>query len=268
MKRGHGLICTVLVLGLTLTGCASIPDLSKEDQKQVTEYAASLMLKYDSENHSRLVDVKDFITRYETATRMYNQAEEAYYAAIEAEKEQRIAETEEQERLNEEYAKNTTPTVDISEGGSGSGSGSGQRMYDNMSLGEFLGLPELNIVYAGSDTMMEYPESDDEIQLSLDASKGNQLLVMYFTVTNTSADIVDVDILSALPTFKISVNGDIFYSTLKTLLDDDLSVYVGSFAPGETKCLVLVKEIREGIRVSTLDMRVSQGKDSLTQSLQ
>lgn len=272
MKRGHGLICTAVVLCLSMTACASIPELSESDQKKVTEYAASLVLKYDSENHSRLVDVNDYITRFETATRLYNQAEEAYYAAIEAEKEQRIEETKEQERLNEEYAKETTPTVDISEDQSAefreSDLSSTPRVSDSMSVAEFLGYGDFSIDYAGFDVLSEYPASDDDVSVTLDATKGSQLLVLYFNVTNNSSEDKELDILSTFPTFKISVNGDKYYSALKTILEDDMAVYAGAFGAGETKRLVLIKEIMEGIRVTTLDMRVSHGEDSLTKSLE
>lgn len=272
MKRGHGLICTVVVLCLMVSGCASIPELSDNDQAKVTEYAASLMLKYDSENHTRLVDVNDFITRYETATRLYNQAEEAYYAAIEAEKQQRIEETKEQERLNEEYAKETTPVVDISEEQHSEFSeeslSSTPRVSDNMPVAEFLGFGDFSIDYAGFDVLSEYPASDEEVSVSLEATKGSNLLVMYFNVTNNASEDKELDVLSFFPTFKISVNGDKYYSALKTILDDDMTVYKGAFSAGETKRLVLVKEIMEGIRVTTLDMRVSHGEDSLTKSLE
>lgn len=279
MKKFTCAICIMSLLVLTIAGCGSIPDMNEEQEEMVSEYAVSLLLKYDAANHSRLVDVDSTIAAYEAAKRLHDQAEEAYYKRIEEEENKRREEAQNQDDKNSEYSQNTANSdssgdghggASNAEGGSGRNDGSGGAVVvDNASIEEFLGLSGFGFVYAGFDVMNDYPEDSMDFVPYISASEGGDLCVVYFNVTNMSSDTNTLDILNMVPMtyFKLAINGDNFHSVLRTLLEDDMAVYEGDFAPGETKRLVLVTEVREGTQISAVNLRITQGSDSLTKSL-
>ena len=80
-KRFVVMISILLAASMTLSACVSLPDLSEEENEMVSEYAASLLLKYDSDNHSRLVDTSEFMQQYETAVKVREDGIRAYEAA-------------------------------------------------------------------------------------------------------------------------------------------------------------------------------------------
>lgn len=276
MKKFTCVICITALLVLTLAGCGSVPDMTEEQEEMVSEYAVSLLLKYDAANHSRLVDVDSTIAAYEAAKKLHDQAEEAYYKRIEEEENKRREEAQNQEDKNSEYSQNTAAPDSSGDGhgsgedGSGRNDGSGGAVVvDNASIEEFLGLSGFGFVYAGFDIMNDYPEDSMDFVPYISASEGGDICVVYFNVTNMSSDTNTLDILNMVPMtyFKLAINGDNFHSVLRTLLEDDMAVYEGDFAPGETKRLVLITEVREGTQISTVNLRITQGSDSLTKSL-
>ena len=279
MKKFVSIIFIMSLLLLTFAGCGSIPDMTEEQEEMVSEYAVSLLLKYDAANHSRLVNVDSVIASYEAAKRLHDQAEEEYYRRIEEEENKRREEAQNQEDKNSEYSQNT-PSSDSSgngrggssdgEGGSGRNDGfGGAVVVDNASIEDFLGLSGFGFVYAGFDIMNDYPEDSMDFVPYISASEGGDLCVVYFNVTNMSSDTNTLDILNMVPMtyFKLAINGDSFHSVLRTLLEDDMAVYEGTFAAGETKRLVLIAEVREGTQISSVNLRINRGNDSLTKSL-
>lgn len=265
MKKGLCL-CLALTVSLSLTACASIPDMTAEQESMVSMYATSLLLKYDSENHSRLVDVNPFLTEYNTALYLFNSEEEAYYDALDEEEALRREEAKAQEELNNSYSEETLAyEPETSEE---------DEFYENTatvvdarSIDSFLDLFNFSIDYVDYEVVDEYPEGSDDVFVTLTSTSGHDILVVNFDVTNTSSEVETLDILSSLPTFKLAVNDDKYYSVMKTLLSEDLSVYTGAFNPGETKRLVLITEVREGAFVNSLGLRISMGDDYITKTL-
>lgn len=277
MKKIVSVIAVSAFLLLTLAGCGGIPDMDAEQEEMVSEYAVSLLLKYDSENHSRLVNVDNFVTAYETAKRIHDQAEEAYYNKLAEEENKRREEAERQEELNNSYSQETPSQggdYEYSEEGSGSGSGRGDgnggaTVVDTQTIEEFLGVGVFNFAYAGFDVLSDYPEDSMDFVPYISASEGGELCVVYFNVTNNSSEAATLDIIDIVPMtyFKLAINGGSFKSVVRTILEDDIAVYSGTFAAGETKRLVLIAEIREGTIVDNLELRINKGSDTLTKSL-
>lgn len=262
MKRGYLFAALVLSSCILMSGCASIPDLSEDEEEMVTEYAASLLLKYDSENHSRLVSTDSYVNAYNTAVRIYEDSKQQYYDAIQAEEDARREEAKAQEELNAGYAENTTGPMHSSDGTGGA------LVVDARSIADFIGASGFSIDYAGYDILDSYPEDFDDFTFSMDATTGNDLLVIYFNVTNMLSGTNTLDVFNVNPTFKTSVNGDKYLSVFKTIiLEDDMSVYLGDFSGNESKRLVLVTEVPDGTTLNSLGLRISIGEDSITKSL-
>ncbi len=262
MKRRILFTSVIIAASLTLTACASVPDLNPQQSEMITEYAAALMLKYDAQNHSRLVDTGEFKNSYLTAKRIYDEGKAQYYAAIEKEEQLRRNEALEQENGNAGYSQQTGRHSAESNDGTG-----GATVVNNESIDSFLNLKDFGITYAGFDTCKLYPEEPSEFYVACDASKGHDLLIVYFNVVNRTNNPSKLNILELSPVFKLSVNGGSYMSAFKTFLEDDLSEYVGNFTSGESKRLVLIAEVDEGTTVSSMNLRVSYAGDSITKPL-
>lgn len=265
MKRGYISIVISLTAMLFLTACASIPEMEPEEEEMVTEYAASLLLKYDSENHSRLVPVDNYISAYDTAKRIHDDAEEKYYADLKAEEEQRKMEAKAQEELNNKASESDTVFI---EDGEEQKEVSGTPVVDARSIADILGAKDFSIEYSDFEVVDSYPDGVEDVFFSMDATSGNQLLVVGFNVTNLSSQDNELDVFNVDPTFKLSVNGGKYSSVFKTfILEDDLSLFLGNFSANQTQRLVLVTEIPKGTSVDSLGLRVTVGSDSITKIL-
>lgn len=273
MKKKTFLIA-ILSLSLLATACATVPDMTEEQEEMISEYAASLMLKYDSENHSRLVDTSDFRLTYETKKRLYDEAESLYYSAIEEEENKRREENALQEQINQDNSEASEgQTLDIDDllanepsGEKNDGLG-GATVIDTRTVASVLNAGDFSIEYAANNLVDAYPEEADAFSLVVNSTMGNDLLVLYFNVTNNGTEAKELNLAAINPVFKLSVNGDSYHSVMHCLLEDDLSEYVGSFSSGETKRLVLMTEVAEGTVISDLSLRVSVANDSITTTL-
>lgn len=240
-RRTIVFLSLLLMVTLMLGGCgASLPKLSEEENELVSEYAASLLLKYDSTNHSRLLDVTDIVTTYEEAVRAREESIKAY--------------EEEQARLEEEKKKQdesqTVSSASVSkDDGTGGATVIGGSDEVSMTIAEFLNADGFEIVYAGNEVLSKYPEDSAG---AIYPNAGKKLLIVYFNVSSSKSTTFDV--VNEHASFKISVNGGNYSSNFISILDDDMSVYIDTFNANETKRLVLIFEVPTDTIVSSLDL--------------
>lgn len=236
----------LLAFSLLLTGCGNMPKMTEEQSDVVSEYATSLLLKYDADTHSRLINTEEIIEKYNKAWDEYNEAKEKY--------EKELAKEEKKKKQEEEQAKEE---INESDNSPNDGTG-GATVIDSMSIAQFIGV-DYDISYSGYSLVKTYPEDGVDYFFSMDATSGHDLLVVKLNATNLG-DAGDLDIMSRNLTFKLSINGDSYHSSYKTILDDDFSEYVGSFNAGESKTLVLIAEVEEGKEITSIDLRISDTK--------
>ena len=117
--------------------------------------------------------------------------------------------------------------------------------------------------------MKSYPEGNrGDVFFVIDSTKGNDLVVAYFDVTNNGSSKTKLDIFNKEATFRLGINGKSEKTTFKTMLEDDLSEYLGEFGAGETKQLVLLLEVKEGTQVDNLSLSVAlPGQESIKKIL-
>ena len=269
MKKRFVVMISILLAALmTLSACVSLPDLNEEENEMVSEYAASLLLKYDSDNHSRLVDTSEFMKQYETAVKVREDGIRAYEAAKQKEEDDRRKEAEAQEALNNRSDSDSASSSNGSSGGDGSG---GATVVDNsepvVTIEEFLNATNYSIEYAEYRLLDSYPEESTDYFFSMDATSGNKLMVIFFNVTNNGS-ASQLNVYAEGVTFKVNVNGQGYKSVYKTMLQDDLSEYLGDFAAGESRRLVLIYEVPTGTTISSLSLMVSSNsRGSTTENL-
>lgn len=234
MKRKSGILGVALLIVTILTGCgAKLPEMTKEQEEAVVEYAAGVLMRHMKDYDSRLVDLS-----------LYKED----------------AGTDETENGSEEGGMDQTEDteiVDITQG------------EEWMSMGELL-MPEgVELVYNGFAVTSTYPEGEDALPyFSLDATEGSKLIVMSFILQNVSETDKEIDLFSLAPKFTLTVNDTKKQNILSTLLLEDLSTFMGTIGAGGTVSLVLLAEVEESIAADIgsmkLEAKTEAGKAILT----
>ncbi|MDR2042961.1 MAG: hypothetical protein LBQ15_01040 [Clostridium sp.] len=204
----------LLAAMLSSVGCGSrIPEMTREQEEAVKSYAVSLLLKYDKNHIKRLVDLEAAEDKAPSAS-----AEETP--------------PPEEAPLQEEGAE-TLPAPPVPE--------------EAKTLEQLLGLAEgVTVDYQGFQVVSAYPDADGEdVSFGIDATAGNQLLVLRFRISNQSSAEQSVDVVSKNLGFQVVLNGTESKRTLFTALMDDLSIYAGDLPSGGSVDTALLVEVAE-----------------------
>lgn len=225
MKKGFLVLC----IAMMFSGCgAQIPDMTEEQSKAVAEYAAGLLMKYDTHHESRLLSDAELEAELERLEALAARKIEL------AEMDQALEEQKEAEKEAEKEAQNQTDVIMPEESGV-------QGQY----VDDFYGIEGVTIRYQDYHVADAYPEGGEDIYFRMQANSGNKLLVINFTAKNETEADVSLDMISIAPRFKIGINGGAAHYALSTLLLDDLANYRGTLAAGEEINLVIMAEIEE-----------------------
>ncbi len=215
----------LVILSLGLCGCGNvIPDMTADVEQKVGEYAGLVMLRYDANHRSRLVD--------------WSKVPVEEPAVQEPEP---IAEPEpEPEPEEDNIGQGAVEVTDATE-----------EVLESVSPEEFLNLADgMTLIYQGYSVCSSYPEDTVDNYFSLDASSGKKLMVVHFILYNQSAQDQAVDFLGDGYAFKCKINDSITRTALVTMLVDDMSTYRGTISQGYGEQLVLIFEIDESVEVS------------------
>lgn len=243
-------IFLVFAVALILCGCGGeFPDMTEEQSAQVTEYAAGILMKYDTKHESRLlndVELEKELVRLEALANR-----KAEIAAMD----EALAEEKRKEKEEKEQALADTPV--ISQGQSGP---TGQYVED------FYGLAGVSIRYNGYKVLDAYPDGGEELYFRMQATSGKKLLVIDFAARNNTDSEQTLDMISIMPGFKIGINGEAPQYALSTLLSNDLANYRGTLAAGEEVNLVLVAEVTEekAANIESISIKMQNDSNSAT----
>ena len=261
MEKKIGSILIITALVGCLTGCGNvIADLSEEQSEQISEYAAAVLLSYDEEYHSRLLDEEE----------MVKAEEEEALAKARAEAAAKIAEAYTQEETK-------TDSQNDADDESGSTDASAQP-EEPVELAQFLGLTGFEVQYAGASIEDSYPtavsaedgQAAESVFFSMKASAGNKLLVLKFNVQNVSGQDQVLDLLSKRIYFYVESDQFGKKGTMVTMLEDDLSAYNGNVTAGSSVESVLIAEIseEEAANIGNLVLDVKYNEDTASIKLQ
>lgn len=228
MKKRILMVLTAGMLMFGMAGCGEnqIPELTDDQMQRMGEFTAVTLMRYDANHRSRLVDYSLLMT------------------TPEPEMEPEPLETQKPAGMD---PVDDTPVI----GGDNSAGASA-------SVEETLGLPAgINVTYIGHALYNNYPEGEEAFTIT--ATEGNKLLVLSFSVSNTTGQDQLVDLLHIRPEFRVTVNGDYTRRALMTLLENDLSSYAGTITAGESTTVVLVIDVdgetAENIASITLNLK-------------
>ena len=227
-----------------LTGCSSMPELTPEQEEAIGEYAAVTLMKYDANNRSRLVD----LSTVEVPETLAEESQETEAPAAETDSSAETPTTE------------AAPETNVPENN------------EAASMEAFFGLPQgVTVTYQGCNTFQVYPDENEGSEyFMLEASEGNSLLVLAFTIANQTGSDVEVNLLEENIIYRITVNGDTTRNALMTMLLNDMSTYRDTIAAGESADVVLIAEMDQGVlsSVSSISLRLRSETESYTIQLQ
>lgn len=219
-------------------GCSGGRELSAEEETAVAEYAAGLLLKYDSKYPDRLLPEEEVARR---------EKENAQNESVQKESaENESAENESAENENIENAGTETGALTNEEG-------------EHAAEGLLGAAPGIRAELVGAGIFQNYPEAGGAY--ILEASEGNHILVCELALKNEQDQALAVDVIAASPTITISVNDSVTRTALMTMLPDDLTTYAGNIGAGEEKHFVLLTEIpdRSGEKIDHVRITLENG---------
>lgn len=246
MKKINVLLCGIGAACI-LTGCGTTVELTEEENEVITEYAVSLLLKYDKNYNNHLVD----LTLYE---------EEQDSLQEEMPKEDVVPEQE--EPLPEENQESETVDTTVADA---------EEEVPISSIEEFYGIPGFTFQYTGYDIAMQYPEMTENTAdafFAMEASPGTQLLILKFQAINQSGVESELNMMDYNTKIKVSVNGEASKFALSTMLLNDLQTYRGSIGAYELAELVAIVEVPAGTPVNNISLILRGDADNATLPLQ
>ena len=223
MRKRFCFLFIICIFIFTMIGCGNeIPEMSEEESAMVSNYAATLLLKYDANYQTKLLNQEQL--EKEEQMQKQIQEESDRLAALEAEKE---AKKQEEQQAKESEGQSSVETVTY------------------VDPAEFLGLDGISISYNGVEYLDQYPKDGEDLYFATTATEGCKLAVVHLGLSNQTAEVRTVDVFSTNARFKVSFNDGDYHSIMSTLFTEDFSVFNGELQPGECIDTVLLMELKE-----------------------
>lgn len=237
---------TVGVAALLLTGCGGGVELSEEDTVRVAQYAADLVLKYDSNYKERLLTLEE----QEEAKEKLRQA---------AERDAKL-----QELLEQKNNVKTESDSEKNESGSSNETGESAQQEEPVvmyALNDAVKVDGFSFQNNGYEIVDKYPEASGEnetISMELSVASGKKLLLVKYVVTNTTDAKAECNLFDKNISAQVTVNGSTTADSMVTMLLNDFSTLKTEIEPGTPYEAVLVFEIpEEAANITTLEMSMT-----------
>lgn len=216
-------LCAVLAVSvLSLTGCADIKNLSEEQENEIAEYAAGVLLQNSDKYPYRLIAKEEKeVTETPTPTPT-SAAAQASDAPQESQPEQTAATPEDSKK--------------------------------EVSLDDLYHLKGVSILYTSYRLADKYGSSQ------IRAEQGKKLLVAEFSLKNNSGAKKKVKLIDRRKiTYQLNVDGTT-YSPQISLLENQLDYLETVIAKGKSQKAVLVFQVdKNATNASTIDLSIEEG---------
>lgn len=227
---------TAMLIGcsMMLMGCDRVVDLTENESKLISEYAASMLLKYDLNYTDRI-----------------KEGEEA--------EQERESEVTTQEVISTE----TTSEEVLAEGEMESVSSDDETtaaiVGNEKDIAKIVGMNGVSITYKDYEITKQYPaQNEDGKFIYLEASEGYQLMVLHFDVLNTSKSKKNISMMNKDIDYRIVCNGNKAADPMLTILMEDLATFETNLNPEENQDAVLVFQIADNMKdaLETIDLKI------------
>lgn len=235
-----------------LTACQNeIPDLSQEEMTQVEEYAAHLLLKYDKNYSSSVLDEEEIqkqVEDLEARAQVQQQVKENQEAAKEKE--------EADENQKAESSDDTTKAEEV------------QKYVD---IADFLGMENVLVEHTGTVIGQKYPDDTEanDWQGVAVAGRGNLIVAYEFTVTNNNDFDYLVDVKSQKLKASVKINDTITKTPVTTMLTNDFLYYSDVVPAMGSSTMVLIIELPEDkvVNIQSAVLTLKGGSDKYVTNL-
>lgn len=206
---------------LILGGCSSSVAWTDNELNMVAEYIAGTMLKYDKNYEEALVNIEEYEEELQVA--MGNQP-----------------------TTSPSSTPTPTPTPnDVEE----------KPSSENSTIHEVIGGGKVNVEYKSYKTFTSYPKNSK--YFSVDAAEGNELIVVFFELTNQSSKENSIDLISKNVKYQLNINTETYYQPLLTLLSNDVQFLNMELEPNKTVEAVLVYEVPQELNKKEIKLIIS-----------
>jgi hypothetical protein len=230
------LLILVLLLSLALTGCMQKYTITDEKSDAMAEYMAGLLLENDKNYNQDLIPMDD----------------------IKADEAAQDSGTSKEDAGTSDTAPTKTPGNDTDSAADNADT------KENYSLNEVIGVKNFDIKFKAYKLTDTYPEKPESAYFSLSPRHGYQLLVVSFSVENTSAKTKTFDLSSKDIIYQLNINSGTIYKPQFTLLVNDLKYINIKIKGGATKEAVLAFEVSKDIDLSGNSLDVTYSDKSTT----
>lgn len=234
-------------------GCAKAIKLTSEEQALIAEYSSYILMKHSKQNSSLLLSKekleKEVAFREEQDKRAADR-KAAVEAASSASSDNPSSSAE------QESGSGSQPS---SAGSSAASPGEIVPAAANVSMTDAIGVSGLDFTYKGYD-VTDYIQGS---AFSVNASPGKRLVVMNFTVSNTTDHEIVCDLKSSKTRFKGYFNGKMLSPLGTAFLPNDIASFDKNTkikAKGKEDC-VLVFDIPKDLADSLTEVKLSVTKD-------
>ncbi len=210
MKKILGCL-TVMLLAVLLWGCVGVQELTEEESNRISEYASTLLLKYDANYKNMLWE------------------EEKKEEELPAEEEEKT----EKPKKEEEKVSGQAVTS----------GGTEKEQEKEQGLAEIFGLTGVDIQYSGYEFAKSFP-AEGKRGYMVQAKEGHKLLIIKLKVKNNMTETASVDILSGEPSFRIHFNEEDVVAQM-TIILEDFSTMKEDIPAGAEVEKILVGEVPE-----------------------
>ncbi|MCR5546895.1 MAG: hypothetical protein K6F30_10530 [Lachnospiraceae bacterium] len=241
MKKKKLILVTLcLTFCFACTGCASVYDLSEEDEDTIAVYCAKTVSKFNTSKKQGYVN-------------LVGQSDDTTEEVVEDTPEE-VTTPETEEVTEDETVANPEETVDETQATSEEVL---EEASASASLTDALGIGGLSFTYKNSVEMSYYSMGG---YYDITPQSGNDFLVVTYEVTNSTDGDIVIDMPSTGIVFKASVGGAANTAD-NTILLNDLSVFNGTIEANTTEELVLLFQFKpESLAdLSSLKLQMVQG---------
>lgn len=223
-----------LAAAVVLTGCTQVPDLSNVDNNLAAQYVADTLLKYDK-NYDDSLDYDHSIlwatpTPAPTPTPVPTPTQ--------------------------------MPSSDEQESAGGDGASVTNTMK-SVSLSDVFGVQGVKVKAGAYRVKSSYGSA----YASYTAKKGNKLVVVNFTVSNTAAKSKKVNFSEKKIAAELISGEKSLGSPLLTIIEGDLQTFNEKIDAGKKKQGILIFEVAKSVKLSDVKLHFVKGSEEAVVSL-
>ncbi len=215
----------LLLTAFMMTGCGTkLYEMTDEEQQLVAEYSAYALAKYNVYQKDGMTAAKEEETSNDKQTETETESE---------------AQTAKASNAAEKLTSDTQTT-------------------ESISLAEAIGYENLSVTYAGGTKTDTYKEGS---YYSMEAGTKKSYAVMKFTISNSTAAAVDVDLFTNAKTYTARFLDGKDYQAEGSFLTYSLTTYQDTLKPQESVDVVLLFKIPQDTACD--DVSLSVTKDNI-----